>query len=188
VDQKVDERIETDGGTETDGDGEVETSTWAECVGPLTIPPALRNALRRLAEAAAVDDLAPLSVCATELVRRLSRPGAPTRAWVIRGRLEAVTPLSTQRWDPTISFRDALRRSVDRRVSTVPVVARGMSTVPVDVAILVSQDGDRLYVESMTTSADAPTAQQWARSFLRLLSCTGNQPDVPLAAHALTVG
>ena len=60
--------------------------------------------------------------------------------------------------------------------------------LPVDVAILVSQDGDRLYVESMTTSADAPTAQHWARSFLRLLSCAGNQPDVPLAAHALTVG
>jgi hypothetical protein len=169
-------------------DEDIEASTPPECVGPMTIPPTLTSALRRLAEAAAVDDLAPLSVCATELVRRLSRPGAPTRAWVIRGQLEAVTPLSTQRWDPTISFRDALQRSVDRRVSTVPPAARGRSTMPVDVAILVSQDGDRLYVESMTTSADAPTAQHWARSFLRLLSCAGNQPDVPLAAHALTVG
>jgi hypothetical protein len=93
--------------------------------------------------------------------------------------------------DPTISFRDALTRSEDRRLSTVTVTARGRSRVPVDpvdVAILVSQDGDRLYVESMTSSADAPTAQHWARWFLRLLSCAGNQPDVPLAAHALTVG
>lgn len=181
MDPEVDEKL----------DEEIETSTPQECVGPMTIPPALTSALRQLAEAAAVDDLAPLSVCATELVRRLSRPGAPTRAWVIRGSLEAVTPSSTQRWDPTISFRDALRRSEDRRVSTVPVAARGRSTGPVDpvdVAILVSQDGDRLYVESMTTSADAPTAQRWARWFLRLLSCAGNQPDVPLAAHALTVG
>jgi hypothetical protein len=154
------------------------TSTPPECVGPLTIPPALTSALHRLAEAAAVDDLVPLSVCATELIRRLARPGAPARAWVIRGQLEAVTPPSTQRWDPTISFRDALRRSVDRDPSAVPV----------DVAILVSQDGDRLYVESLTRSADAPPAQHWARLFLRLLSCAGNQPDVPLAAHALTVG
>jgi hypothetical protein len=157
----------------------------------MTIPSALTSALRKLAEAAAVDDLAPLSVCATELVRRLSRPGAPTRAWVIRGSLETVIPLSTQRWDPTISFNDALRRATDRRVSTVSAAARSRSRVPVDpvdVAILVSQDGDRLYVESMTTSADAPTAQHWARWFLRLLSCAGNQPDAPLAAHPLTPG
>jgi hypothetical protein len=176
MDQEVDEGIDT--------------STPPECVGPMTIPPALTSALRRLAEAAAVDDLAPLSVCATELVRRLSRPGTPTRAWVIRGPLEAVIPSSTQRCDPTISFNDALRRAVDRRVSTLPVAARGRSTVPVDpvdVAILVSQDGDRLYVESMTTAADAPTAQHWARWFLRLLSCAGDRPDVPLASHALSV-
>jgi hypothetical protein len=166
---------------------ESEPSTPPECVGPMTIPPALTHALRRLAEATAVDDLVPLSVCATELVRRLSRPGAPARARVIRGPLEAVTPLATQGWDPTVSFREALRQSADRRMSTVPAVERRMSTVPVDVEILVSQLGDRLYAES-TGSADAPTAEHWARSFLWLLSCAGNQPDVPLAAHAPTIG
>ena len=152
-----------------------ETSTPPECVGPVAIPPQLTRALRQLAEAAAVDDLVPLSVCATELARRLSRPGSPTRARVIHGPLEAVTQPATQRWDPAVSFRDALRRSADQRGSTVPV----------DVDILVSQEGDRLYVESITTSADAPTAQQWARSFLRLLSCAGNEPDAPLAEHPL---
>jgi hypothetical protein len=60
-----------------------------------------------------------------------------------------------------------------------------MSTVPVDVVFLVSQDGDRLYVESVTGSADAPTAEGWARAFLRLLSSAGNEPDEPLAGHAL---
>jgi len=163
---------------EVDTHPESDASPPPECVGPMAIPPALSRALSRLAEAAAVDDLVPLSVCATELVRRLSRPGAPARAWVIRGPLEAITPVWTQRWDPAISFRDALRRSVDRR----------RATVPVDVAILVSQDGDRLYVESMTTSADVPPAQDWALSFLRLLSCAVNQPDVPLAEHRLALG
>ena len=155
-----------------------EASTPPECVGPMAIPPALTRTLRALAEAAAVDDLVPLSVCATELVRRLSRPGTPTRARVIRGHLETVTPLSTDRWDSTVSFREALHTTVDRRKSTLPV----------DVTILVSPDGDRLYVESMTGSADLPTAQYWARSFLSLLSCVGNQPDAPLAAYALAGG
>jgi hypothetical protein len=157
---------------------EGDESTPQECVGPMTIPPALSHALSRLAQAAAVDDLVPLSVCATELVRRFSPPGAPARAWVIRGPLEAITPVWTRRWDPAITFRDALRRWV----------TPGTATTPVDVTILVSQDGDRLYVESMTTAADTPPAQYWARSFLRLLPSAANQPDVPLAELRLAVG
>jgi hypothetical protein len=150
-------------------------STPPECVGPLAIPPALTRSLRALAEAAAVDDLVPLSVCATELTRRWSRPGTPMRAQVIHGPLEAVTPASTDTWTSSTSFRDALRTTADCR----------RSTVPADVMILVSPDGDRLYVECVTASPDQPTAQSWARSFLRLLSCLGSQPDAPLAAHAL---
>ena len=179
--QERDAQPESDTGP--DGD-----ETPSECVGPVMIPPALTRTLSQLAAAAAVDDLVPLSVCATELVRRLSRPGAPARAWVIRGPLEGITPLWTQRWDPTISFRNALHRSVDRRLASEPGVPPGPATVAVDVAILVSQDGDRLYVESMHRSADAPPAQDWARSFLRLLSCAGSQPDLPLAEHELAAG
>lgn len=162
--------------------------TPPECVGPMMIPPALTRALSRLARAAAVDDLAPLSVCATELVRRLSPPGAPARALVIRGPLEGLTPLWTQQFDPTMSFRGALRWPAERRVSREPGRMPAASTPPVDVAILVSVDGDRLYVERMTRSSDAPAAHDWARSFLRLLSCAGSQPDLPLAEHQLAAG
>jgi len=158
--------------TTTHQDSEI--STPPECVGPVAIPQALTHALRRLAEAAAVDDLVPLSVCATELVLRMSLPGPPVRARVIRGPLESVTPLSTRLSDAAVSFRDALARSPGRCTSTVPV----------DVVFLVSQDGDRLYVETVPRSAGAPTAEGWARAFLRLLSSAGNEPDAPLAGHA----
>lgn len=166
--------------TTTHQDSEI--STPPECVGPMAIPPALTHALRRLAEAAAVDDLVPLSVCATELVRRLSPPGPPVRARVIRGPLESITPLSTGPPDAAMSFRAALERSPDRRMSTAPAAERRMSAVPADVVFLVSQDGDRLYAESAT---GAPTAEEWARAFLRLLSSAGNEPDEPLAGHPL---
>jgi hypothetical protein len=162
-----------------------ETVTPPECVGPMAIPSALTHALRRLAEAAAVDDLVPLSVCATELIRRLSPPGLLIRARVIRGPLEAVTPLSTPCYDTAVSFRDALQQSPDRRMSTVPMLERRFLAVPVDVVFLVSPDGDRLYVESLTTSAHVPTAEHWAGAFLRLLSSAGSEPDEPLAGHAL---
>lgn len=151
------------------------TPTPPECVGPVAIPPALTHALRRLAEAAAVDDLVPLSVCATEVVRRLSPPGLPVRARVICGPLESVTPLPTRYPDAAASFRDALERSP----------ARCVSTAPAEVVFLVSQDGDRLYVESAGTPAGAPTAEGWARAFLGLLSRAGTEPDQPLAGHAL---
>jgi hypothetical protein len=163
-----------------------QTSTPPECVGPLTIPHELTRALHRLAEAAAVDDLVPLWVCATELVRRVSRPGRPIRARVIRGPLETVTPLSTEALDAAVSLREALHQSADHRIPAAPIMERRMSAVSVDVAILVSQDGGRLYVESMTGSVDAPTAQDFACSFLRLLCCAGYEPDVLLNAHPLT--
>ncbi|MFC0527583.1 hypothetical protein [Phytohabitans kaempferiae] len=152
-----------------------DTSTPPECVGPMAISPALARALRSLADAATVDDVVPLSVCATELLRRLSRPGARTWAHVICGPREAVAPLSTECWDPGLSFRAALSRYARRR----------MSTVRVDLTILVSPDHDRLYVERMTDSADLPTAQHCADSFLHLLASLTAEPDAPLAAHTL---
>lgn len=163
-------------------DSDSQTSTPPECAGPITIPRDLTHTLRSLAEAAAADDFVPLSICATVLVKRLSRRGAPSRARVIRGAREAITPMSTEPLDQAVSFRTALRRAASSRVATVPD-----ATVmhPVDVTILVSEDGHRLYAESMTNSADAPGAQCWGRSFLHLLTCMANEPDAPIAACPL---
>jgi hypothetical protein len=55
---------------------------------------------------------------------------------------------------------------------------------PVDVTILVSQDGDRLYIERMTSAAGGPDLQQWGGSFLRLLSALADMPDVPVTTVA----
>lgn len=158
------------------------TSTPPECIGPIAIPPDLARTLHHLAEVAAVDDFVPLLIGATVLVRRLSGRGTPRRARVIRGVREAITPMPTGAWDPAVSFRSALRGAAGSRVATVPDAT---GSHPVDVTILVSRDGDRLYLESMTDSADAPVAQCWARSFLQLLAGMANEPDAPIAAHPL---
>ena len=162
-------------------DGETDSGTVApaECVGPIMIPAGLTRALYALATDAGADDLVPLSICATVLVTRLgSRRGIPGRARVIRGGQELITPLSTEPLDQEAGFRDALRRPVDFRVHAVP---NTRVIGPVDVTFLISPDGLRLYVESMTNSADAPVAQCWARSFLHLLTGMADAPDTPIA-------
>ncbi|MGC5016355.1 non-ribosomal peptide synthetase [Streptosporangium sp. DT93] len=146
------------------------------------IPPAFARALHALASAVEVDDLVPLSICAAVLARRLSRPGGSRRAQVFQGAREIITPASAAPVDPADTFRTALRRASERWVAAVPDAATGQGT---DVTIVVSQDSRRLYAESMTSAADAPTAQCWARSFVQLLTCLVNDPDTPMTAHPL---
>jgi amino acid adenylation domain-containing protein len=159
-----------------------ETSPPAECVGPLAIPPGLAVQLRSLAEAATADDLDPLLICATATARRLSRPGTPRRARVICGERETITPPLSGPVDAAVTFRAALRRSAEIRASTTAEARAGHSA---DAAILVSADGHRLYVENMASSGEAPAAECWARSFLRLLAAMAREPDIPIAAHPL---
>ncbi len=164
-------------------DKDARTSTAPECVGPIAIPSDLTRTVHSLAAAAGTDDFVALSICATVLVGRLSRGAATRRARVIRGAREAITPTSGEPLDPAGSFRSALYRAAESRVASVPDAGAAQ---PVDVTILVSQDGRRLYVESMTTSADAPFAHSWARSFLHLLACMADEPDASIASHPLT--
>ena len=162
----------------TDHDNE---TSPPECVGPIAIAPDLTRTLHRLAAAGGADDFLVLWICATVLVRRLTPPGAHRHARVIRGADEGLTPMSTGLLEPTVSFRTALRQAAQMRVAAEPDSA----TCPVDVTILVTQDGQSLYVESMTSSADAPLAQCWARSFLQLLTAMANEPDAPIDSHPL---
>ncbi len=153
-----------------------------ECVGPMTIPTDLTPALRRLASEAGADDFVPLSICATVLSRRLSRSGRAWRVRVIQGSREAITPVSTSPVGPADSFLGALRRARELLVVTAP---EKVADQCIDVTIVVSEDSERLYAESMTSSADAPVALCWARSFVQLLTGLVGDPDVPMAAHPL---
>ncbi len=150
----------------------------AECAGPLTIPAHVGGAVRDLARAAGVDPDLPLVICATVLVRRLcgerSSGAAPPRARVIHGRREFLTPDPTDPVDLSIGLREALRRA-DFPMSSAPEPAN----LPADVTILLCED-QRLYAENTSVSTDAPLAQCWARSFLRLLTGMAGDPDAPL--------
>jgi hypothetical protein len=152
-----------------------------DCVGPIPIPRRLTRVLHVLATAAAVDDFVPLWVCATELVRRWSRDRGAVCARVICDPREAVAAPPAGPADQTVSFRAALGRAARSPAGpTGPVRAAR----PVDVTILVSQDGDRLYIERMTSAAGGPDLQQWGGSFLRLLSALADMPDVPVTTVA----
>jgi amino acid adenylation domain-containing protein len=160
-----------------DGNG---TSAPAECVGPIAIRPDLTQAVRALSAATGADDFVLLTVCATVLARRLSGPSRPLRARVIQGAQEAVTPPSGTPVRLSDTFRAALRRSTGLRVATVPDSAE-----PVDLTILVSADGRRLYVETMTSSADVPFAHCCGRTFVRLLTGLVGDPDAPMDERPL---
>jgi amino acid adenylation domain-containing protein len=154
-----------------------------ECVGPFPIPAELPSALRALAEATGTDPLAPLSVCATVLARRLSRDGVTRRLRVTVGSREALTPDADGPLDPDLTFRTALRDSGDLWLA--PAAQATADGAGVDATILVSDDGLRLYVESMTDSADAATPQCWARTFLLLLTGMADDPDMPVTTLPL---
>jgi amino acid adenylation domain-containing protein len=153
-----------------------------ELVGPMTIPADLSHALHTLLSSAGADEFVSLFICATVLARRLSPPGAERRVRVIQGSREAITPALATPVDLADGFRTALRRAGGLRDGTVP--AEPADQRP-DVTILVTEDSRRLVVESMSSSADAPVALCWARSFVQLLTGLVSQPDAPVAAHPL---
>jgi amino acid adenylation domain-containing protein len=159
-----------------------------ECVGPIEIPSDVRLALRRLADGASVNNFVPLSICATVLMRRLCGDRTHSRACVIRGAFEAMTPAGggadgpAGAADPTVSFWSALQRAAGTRMTTVP---DAYTVEDADVTFLVSDDGRRLYVETTTSSPDVPLAESWAGWFLRLLTGLAMAPDAPMTDHPL---
>lgn len=157
------------------GDGE--TTMPPECVGPVVIPPDLVRKLSALAAEAGADGFAPLWICAEVLARRLSRPGAARRVQVLQEAREAVAPAAPV--EPSDDFRAALRRAARHQAPEAATRHR------VDVTIVVAKDSRCLYAESMTSAADAPTAECWARSYLRLLTCLAGDPGRPMAEHPL---
>jgi hypothetical protein len=149
--------------------------TGPDCVGPVLIPRQLTQVLHVLATAAAVDDFVPLWICATELVRRWSSDRGPVCARVIRDPCEAIAAPPAGPVDQSMSFRTALRQAAGSPAGSAQAAG------PVDVAILVSPDGGRLYIERMTSAADGPDPQQWAGSFLQLLRALADMPDAPVS-------
>jgi hypothetical protein len=150
-----------------------------DCVGPITIPRDLTQSLRALSAAADVDDFAPLWICTAELVRRLSRGRRPLCAQLIREPREAVASPAEGLADQRVSFLAALWKAARR-----PQAPAGAAR-QVDVTILVSKDGDRLYIEQRTNVADSLALWKWAHSFLQLLSALAGMPEVPVGAHVL---
>src|SRR6185437_8178631 len=119
--------------------------TPPDCVGPVAIPPYATRALLDLATATGVADLIPFAACAGILLSRLARRGRltwPGRACVILGADEVVVQAFPA--DRTTTFHDVLRRMA---VQPAGPTANALADYPVDVTILVSSDGQRLYVE-----------------------------------------
>ncbi|MGW4393647.1 non-ribosomal peptide synthetase [Amycolatopsis nivea] len=142
----------------------------ADLVGPVSLPYGVLPALDALSGG---DGVPALAVCAAALAARLC-PSSSRRALVIRGDRETVS----EPVDLGLGLREAVRGTAG-----LP-----SSAAAADVTFLVSADGRRLFVESMTSETDAPTARAWARAFLHLLAAAAGQPDAPLAGLPLTDG
>lgn len=153
-----------------------------DCIGPITVPDGVMGTLHCLAAAAGVDDFVTLSVCAGVLAQRLPLPGTDCRVRVTRGPLEAIVPAGGAP-DASLSFREALRRALPSGSAIAP--GQGFDDQRVAVTILITRAGRHLYVEIETDSADLPSAQAWARSFLELLAGMANEPDRPMVDHPL---
>ena len=161
-----------------------------DCIGPITISRGLARQLDGLAAGVAADALAPYWVCAAELTHRWSRDSPPVHARVIRERRDAVTPrdgaaiVDRQVADPAaptvdrISFRAALRLTARRPPSA------HRSSAPVDLTVLISADGERMYLERMNTQTDGPGLARWAQRYLQLLNALAEQPDALEIAYA----
>jgi amino acid adenylation domain-containing protein len=128
------------------------------------------NGLRALAQDAGSDEFAALVQGAAVLAALLSRSGTPLHARVSQGTCEE----STGAVDPDADFCSLLKGG-DREP------AEG----PAQVTLLVSQDARRLYVESTAGSADGPSAQCWARTYLQLLARLVERPHEPVGSHPL---
>lgn len=157
------------------------STTAADGIGPIALPPGLMDTLGSLAAAAGADDFVPLSICAGLLVERLHRAGTDCRARITHGAAEVIVPAAGGP-DLSASFRDALRQAARAEGATEPEATDGR---PATLTIRVSRDGRQLYVEGTADSADLPSAQTWARSFVRLLTCLANDPDAPMLSHPL---
>jgi len=161
-------------------DEDLAESILPACVGPIAIPPGQLHTLRSLARSTAADDFAALMICATVLAGRLPRADTPRRVHLTYGFREAATPPQAEAPDLGISFRAALGLAA-RYQTAVP----GPTQWPADVTLLVSEDGCRLFGESKTNPADAPSTLCWTRTFLYLLNCLVARPDVPMDTHSL---
>ncbi len=157
-----------------------------DCIGPIAIAPRLAHELEVLAAGAAADDLAPFVVCASELLLRWSRGGTPRCARVIRGRHEAfahpVAPTGTTPDRAHLSFRDALVHLAARPAEEVDPADLA------DVTILISSDGERMYLERTTTGAGGPCLGSWADTYLGLLGTLAERPDAPQITRPGTPG
>ena len=104
---------------------------------------------------------------------------------------ECVGPVAVPACPPEVLAACAgeLARRLARRVRLIhgerETVLPPPDAGPADAALVVSEDGRRLYVESMTDSADSPTALAWARAFQHLLACAMAAPEQPLSEHPL---
>ncbi|ACU72344.1 amino acid adenylation domain protein [Catenulispora acidiphila DSM 44928] len=104
---------------------------------------------------------------------------------------ECVGPVAVPACPPDVlaACAEELARRLARRVRLIhgehERVLPPPDAGPADAALLVSEDGRRLYVESMTDSADSPTALAWARAFQHLLACAMAAPELPMSAHPL---
>lgn len=153
-----------------------------DCIGPIPVPYGVMGALHCLAAEAGADDFVTLSVCAGVLAQRLPRPGTGCRVLVARGSLEAIVPEAGAP-DASLSFREALRLALPSRPAIAP--GHGFDDPPAAVTFLIARAGRHLYVETTTDSADLPSTQAWARSFLQLLESLAKDPDLPMLEHPL---
>lgn len=157
------------------------TSPAAECVGPVTLSPAVTRALRALVEAVGANDFLPLWICADVLATRSARSGAPSRARVIQGKREVV--VSGGVVDCAASFRRALSHAARSSLTA----GGDPAGAPVDVIIVVSQDGSRVYAEC-GAGVEPPVAHWWACAFVQQLSSMALAPDAPLADRPVADG
>lgn len=151
-----------------DRDNRYDEPSRSELVGPMTIP---RSVLSMLDTMTGDRGITALACCASAVAARLS-PTVERKSLVIRGEREMVAAPS----DHTLSLREVLRDADERHTGQ----ARRLADACTDVTFLVSCDG-RLFVESTTSSVDAPSARCWAGSFLHLLSGMAEHPEIPLA-------
>ncbi len=79
---------------------------------------------------------------------------------------------TTRAVDPAASFRSVLM-----------VDDRKPAESPDQVVLRVSPDGTRLYAEITAASADRPSVQCWARTYLHLLARLAGWPDEPVGSH-----
>ncbi len=165
-----------------------------DCIGPIRISRSLAQQLDGLAAGVAADALAPYWICATELAQRASRDSPPVHARVIRGQCDAVTAparaatVDRQLAEPAtttaearISFRTALRLAARQ-----PPGAHH-SSAQVDLAVLISVDGERMYLERMSMRTDGPGLAWWGQRYLQLLNALADRPDELEIADALQV-